>query len=35
MIAIMEDLLEEIKRVWSSCGFEITDNEIFEIAEEV
>ena len=35
MIAIMEDLLEEIKRAWEHCGFVISDEEIFEIAEEV
>ena len=35
MIAITEDLLEEIKRAWEHCGFVISDEEIFEIAEEV
>ena len=35
MIAITEDLLEEIKRAWEHCGYHISDEEIFEIAEEV
>ena len=35
MIAITEDLLEEIKRAWEHCGFSISEREIFKIAEEV
>ena len=35
MIAILEDTFEEIKRAWEHCGFVISDEEIFEIAEEV
>ena len=35
MIAITEDLLEEIKRAWEHCGYTISEAEIFKIAEEV
>ena len=35
MIAILEDTFEEIKRVWEHCGYHISNEEIFEIAEEV
>jgi len=35
MIGILQSDLEEIKQVWEHCGFNISDQEIFEIAEEV
>ena len=35
MIAIFQDTLKEIKKVWEHCGIPISDEEIFEIAEEV
>ena len=34
MIAILEDTINEIKRVWKHCGYDITDQEIFDIVEE-
>ena len=35
MIAILEDTINEIKKIWEHCGIPISDEEIFEIAEEV
>ena len=35
MIAILKEDIEEIKQAWEHCGFVISDEEIFEIAEEV
>ena len=35
MIAILQETLDEIKQVWEHCGISISDEEIFEIAEEV
>lgn len=35
MIAILQETLDEIKKVWEHCGISISDEEIFEIAEEV
>ena len=34
MIAILSEEIEEIKRVWRHCGYDITDQEIFDIANE-
>ena len=35
MIVILEEMLDEIRKAWEHCGFVISDEEIFEIAEEV
>ena len=35
MKAILQSDIDEIKRAWEHCGFPISDDEIFEIAEEV
>jgi hypothetical protein len=34
-MAILKEDLEQIREVWEYCGFPITDEEIFKIAEEV
>ena len=35
MIVILEEMLDEIRKAWEHCGFVISDEEIFKIAEEV
>lgn len=35
VMAILKEDLEQIREVWEYCGFPITDEEIFKIAEEV
>ena len=35
MIAIYQETIDEIMKAWEHCGYHISDEEIFEIAEEV
>ena len=35
MIAIYQETIDEIKKAWEYCGFVISDEEIFKIAEEM
>ena len=35
MIAIYQSVLDEIKKVWKVCGYDISDQEIFDMFEEV
>ena len=34
MIAIYQSVLDEIKRAWKVCGYDISDQEIFDMVEE-
>ena len=35
MIVILQSLKEEIENVWKRCGYELSDNELFAIMEEI
>jgi Ca2+-binding EF-hand superfamily protein len=35
MIAIYQSTIDEIKKVWKVCGYDISDQEIFDMFEEV